>query len=781
MRLAAWPPLLLLLLLPFVADAQLELPSGTMVELSADELTWEQEGIAIAEGNVRVTAGTIHVVAGRVRYDSNTGTARFEGGVTFVDGTEVATAESGSFDLATGAGYLEEVSLYSKSQAPPPEAVLILGGDQAASFGHNDLTVQASLVEREEGGAWVATDPVVTTCDCGDEPPSWTLGASSATVIPGDSVKLRWPVLKGRGFPLAAFPYLSLPLSERKTGLLPPDVNLSTTRGFSYEQPLFLVLGRSWDATVSAGYFFGNEDRAFRGPRFGSELRYVPRQGTEGRAFASYARDLSDRTNATGGAIPADRWVLQLDQVDDWGKGFSDRIDVSLLSDRNYLRDFTEDVILRDDQSLRSSAWFAKREGAGLVTVEGVYLQDLRPAPGFGTPIPEGFVEGSSLFGDDRRNTFARLPAIAADVSHYQLPGNLGLSLHVGAARFAPLTPTGFGDEGLDGLGPGDSGWLAPDFGEGNGRIDEGERLAVNRLSLRPTLSLPLVAGPFVAFTPWVGWRQQFYLYDDQTDGTVGWGVVGANLRTELARSFGTGVRHSWIPEVDYVGLLPAHERHRPLLPYDELDVFPEKAFSQLRLSLGSRLDVAGDKGSRVLLEGRVGQDVQVTPEASWAESFAEARAATGPFRLFGLLRWSPEEERLSEVLGDAAVASERGDELRLGYRKLGENGSARLRAGPDQLFAPAEASLLSTTIPFAEPGIEQIRAGATVVPFRGLSLRYDLLFLPTLDTHKFLQQRAGFTWVSSCDCWSVGLDVLIKREGTSWTPRFELGGLIRY
>lgn len=776
MRLAAWPPLLLLLLLPLLAGAQLELPTGAMVELSADELSWEG-GIAVAEGNVRVVAGSIHVRAQRVHYDPDTGIADFDGGLTFVDGTEVATAERGTFDLTAGTGTLEDVSLYSKKEAPPPEAVL--EGD-AAGWGHNDLTVQATRVEREADGAWVATNPVVTTCDCGDEPPSWTLGAKEATVVPGESVRLKWPVLKGRGVPLAALPWLSLPLSERKTGLLPPDVNLSTTRGFSYEQPLFLVLGRSWDATVTAGYFFGNEDRAFRGPRVGTELRYVPRIGTEGRAFASWARDLSDRTNATGGTIPADRWVLQLEQMDDWGGGLSDRIDVSLLSDRNYLRDFTEDVVLRDDQSLRSSAWLAQRRGAGLLVAEGVYLQDLRPAVGFGAPIPEGFVEGSSLFGDERRNTFARLPAFAADVARLQLPGNLGFSLHLGAARFAPLTAAGFGDEGLDGLGPGDTGWPGPDFGEGNGLIDPGERLAVNRLSLRPTLTLPVVAGPWVAFTPWAGWRQQIYLYDDESDGAVGWGAVGANLKTEVARNFGSGIRHAWIPALDFVGLFPGHEHGRPIVPYDELDVFPERSFSQLRATLGTRLDLEYADRRRMILEARVGQEMQVAPEGTWGESLAEARVAAGPLRLAGLLRWLPEADRLTEVAADATLGSERGDELRLGYRKLAEGGSLRLRAGPDQLFAPQERSL-SSTLPFAEPGIEQIRAGATVVPFRGLSLRYDLLFLPTLDTDRLLQQRAGFTWLSSCDCWSVGLDVLIKREGTSWTPRFELGGLIRY
>src|SRR5690606_22956825 len=146
-----------------------------------------------------------------------------------------------------------------------------------------------------------------------------------------------------------------------------------------------------------------------------------------------------------------------------------------LVSDRNYVRDFVDDIVLRGEQTLRSTAWIARRQGAALAEVDGIVQQDLRPAFGPAVPAPAGFDETLRLFGEGARNTFQRAPSASVNLARLQGPLGSGLSLHLGVVRFEPWTAAGFGDLGVDGLGPGDPGYPGPDRGEGDGRFEDGE------------------------------------------------------------------------------------------------------------------------------------------------------------------------------------------------------------------------------------------------------------------------------------------------------------------
>ena len=186
----------LALLLALPAAAQPALPGldpDAQVAVAAERLTWEEDGIVRAAGAVRVASGTIRLAASRVVYDTNRGTVHAEGGVTVVDGTFVARADGGSFDLATGAGALEGVSLWEKREPLDPEQAFTADGGELALLGSNAIAIRAEAISRQPDGTWIASRPTVTTCDCGEDPPSWSVGASSARVTPDDRVHLLWP------------------------------------------------------------------------------------------------------------------------------------------------------------------------------------------------------------------------------------------------------------------------------------------------------------------------------------------------------------------------------------------------------------------------------------------------------------------------------------------------------------------------------------------------------------------------------------------------------------
>ena len=65
--------------------------------------------------------------------------------------------------------------------------------------------------------------------------------------------------LVDRPVPVLVVPWLYLPLGERQTGLLLPVLGSTGASGFTVAQPLFITLGRSADATVTAEYAFGRK------------------------------------------------------------------------------------------------------------------------------------------------------------------------------------------------------------------------------------------------------------------------------------------------------------------------------------------------------------------------------------------------------------------------------------------------------------------------------------------------------------------------------------------
>jgi LPS-assembly protein len=772
--------LALLSLAPAVAAAAPALPGlspDVRVDITADRLVSDEAGRAEADGAVRLTAGAIHVAADHATYDPELSKLDATGQVTLVSGNIAMRATRVSLNLATHDGVLEHAAMFEKKEPLEIAVAAAATLEELRDFGTNSLQVEADRLVLEPEGSLVAFDPTVTTCDCGDEqPPSWTVGASKAVIVPGASLRLHWPVLRVRGVPVGAFPYLSLPLQPRKTGFLPPRVSPDGHLGFGWEQDFFLVLGESYDATLGADYYTGDyyagAYRSFRGPRARTEFRYAPRVGTYGRAYAAYARDLSVGESPQRQLFPADRWNVALDQHDTWGLGFSDRIALGLVSDRAYLHDFTDSVILRGEQTVRSTAWFAHRAGESLAVADAQYVQDLRGTyEPTGQPPPGQSWDGARLFGEHVRRPFQRLPGFAFDLVDVPA-GPAEFDLRFGAERYDPVVGVPFDDVGLDGLGPGDYYYPGKDPGEDDGVFQAaGETSATTRLSLRPGVSVPITLPPYLSVVPYAAYRQQFYENDVGPNGERSWGFVGATARTELARSFGKKgrVRHAFGPRLELRRLIPVTD-HATTQAFDDWDLGPRRAETQARAALWQRLSGRSKLGN-VAFELSLGEDYLLAPVGERWEDFADADAHVGPARAALRLRFDPETYSTREVTVRTGVDF-RYVSVGLDYNQLAAGASARLLAGPDELFGTLERGrdLLGDPRFPALRAVEAIAPGITVRPTEGLTIAYGATYLMPLDY--MLQQVLGVSYTSPCHCWSVGFQ-LAYRYNTYLPPRF--------
>jgi LPS-assembly protein len=186
--------------------------------------------------------------------------------------------------------------------------------------------------------------------------PDWTVTASR---IEFDNVEETGTatngVLRFKGVPLLASPYVSFPLSDRrKSGVLPPTINIDSQSGLELTLPYYLNLAPNRDATLYPTLM------SKRGIDLGGEFRYLERNyaGTFRGAYMP-----SDRLRNG-----EDRWAASLQHSQALGPiagrgGSSISLNLNRVSDDNYWRDFPRSSTTLTERLLPSDAAFSWGSG----------------------------------------------------------------------------------------------------------------------------------------------------------------------------------------------------------------------------------------------------------------------------------------------------------------------------------------------------------------------------------------------------------------------------------
>jgi LPS-assembly protein len=196
---------------------------------------------------------------------------------------------------------------------------------------------QAERVDFIDSQHMTARRATYTTCERGNEAswqPDWVLRASRVDFDFDKEVGVATgAVLRFKNVPILGFPKVSFPLSDkRKSGLLPPTINVGTVNGFEIRQPYYFDIAPNRDATFSPAIM------TKRGIDYAGEFRYLdPRYRGTLRANVLPGDKLRDR----------DRWSYGLQHTGTVDTGIQAIGDVGLnlnlnrVSDQNYWRDLT--------------------------------------------------------------------------------------------------------------------------------------------------------------------------------------------------------------------------------------------------------------------------------------------------------------------------------------------------------------------------------------------------------------------------------------------------------
>jgi LPS-assembly protein len=198
-----------------------------------------------AVGNVVVISQSDTVYGELASLDQNSMMVRLEGNVRLITKDMTLYGSHVEYNIATGGAVIRNARILAM-----------------------DFNLVANELIRVSENEYLAREAEFTTCrDC---PESWSVYGQEIRVYVGEYVTIKNGLAKIKGVDVLYIPYLALPIqTKRKTGLLFPNLSNRLGEGIAFEQPVFVVIDESKDATISPTFW------AKRG--YGGDLQYRQR------------------------------------------------------------------------------------------------------------------------------------------------------------------------------------------------------------------------------------------------------------------------------------------------------------------------------------------------------------------------------------------------------------------------------------------------------------------------------------------------------------------------
>ena len=364
--------------------AQLPKSNQATTQLSADSVTGNPETSVRLEGNVNVERGSQKIVAPVIDYSAASDEVKATGGVVLIQGRDVFRAPTLQINLATEAGFANQVDFfYSKHNARGSAQTLQMSPNRVHTLGQTRYT----------------------TCSPGQD--DWEIAAKSIELDNNtETGYAKNLVFKFFNVPLLALPYFEFPLGkERRSGVLPPTVSISSGTGLDISAPYYFNLASNYDLTLNTRLM------GRRGLQMSATQRYLTNIG---------AGDLTLDAMPHDRVLGQKRWgafAQHTHKVDDLSMGWT----VQRVSDDLYFKDLSKSIGSAAQSHLPMDVWTRYKPQWGLIEARAVQYQTLQDA-------------GASIVP-----TYGRLPSVSVALNPWGA-GNSQWRAEANVTRFTHAT-----------------------------------------------------------------------------------------------------------------------------------------------------------------------------------------------------------------------------------------------------------------------------------------------------------------------------------------------------
>ncbi|MFT6926067.1 MAG: LPS-assembly protein [Psychromonas sp.] len=190
-------------------------------------------------------------------------------------------------------------------------------------------------------GLYELNNSSYSACPPGDN--TWSIDSTTLYIDnKADTATAYNAILKIKNVPVFYLPYITYPISDkRKTGLLFPSFEYTSTNGFTVNQPLYLNIAENMDATITPTYMQN------RGTLLAAQYRYLFDVGS-GTIQTEYLGDDKIREE--------NRYLFHWDHNVNFANNWQFNADYNRVSDEYYFTDISTDYGTRSDNQLLQTA-----------------------------------------------------------------------------------------------------------------------------------------------------------------------------------------------------------------------------------------------------------------------------------------------------------------------------------------------------------------------------------------------------------------------------------------
>lgn len=610
-----------------------------------------------SEGSPPRRKTEVIIKADWIAYDVERNSIKVRGNIAIVSDTDQLLANEGTFNLGEESGTFKQATILRETM---------------------DLHVEGETIEKIGANTFHLENGWMVTCKVEEGlTPPWSFAAADTKVTQGEYATLKHATFRIKNIPVFYTPWIMIPVgNKRQTGVLIPELSISSKNGFGFNLPLFINISDSADLTLYP------EVLTKRGFMPGMEFRYTLGSQKKAGIMATYVHDILSDPDETSyweetGYTHTNQgryWVRgKLDH--DFSNNIITRVDIDVVSDRNYLSEFNTGITGVDNSNDR----FLKAFGRGFQNnTTDLRENTMKILKSWDKMALEGVILG---INDVRRNKtdpppLWKLPSL--DFTGSKILGATPLSLAWNADYVHY-----YRKDGVDG----------------------------QRFDLFPRLSMPLPLGQYLESRVEAGVRDTYYnvttfgdeTWDKNTSQNRLLGKFHTEVGTTLLRNFSMetqntdGLTHNLRPYIQYDYLTDENQEDLP--DFDSVDRKDHEnkvtyGVDNFFTLFGNRNDEDTDRDYAYL---KIKQSYELQSEES-----------DTPFTPVEIkLRWNPTRQaKLNykseiDVYGDgsshtveAAYTNDRGDFISIDYRFEDLEGE-----DTHQLNMAAKAQLTDTLI----------------------------------------------------------------------------------